>query len=120
MFALLHSIFFAFFPLKRFRGTSPSFVLEEAFWLMLGTVLRCFILFSSLLPPPSGFRVLEFLQGWSWGWPELSEPGAEVGIQPNPNPDLRSWSGVSSDSGTRSWVGVELQPQPRVRSWGWG
>ena len=30
-----HSIFFAFPPLKRFRGTSPSFVLEEAFWLIL-------------------------------------------------------------------------------------
>ena len=79
VFELLHSIFFAFPPLKRFRGTSPSFVLEEAFWLMLGTVL-----FSSLLPPPSGFRVLEFLQGWSWGWPELSEPGVGVGVQPQP------------------------------------
>ena len=42
VFALFHSIFFAFPPLKRFRGTSPSFVLEEAFGLMLATVFELF------------------------------------------------------------------------------
>ena len=54
VFVLFHPIFFAFPPLKRFRGTSPSFVLEKAFLSMLGVcVLVCvstwiFHLFSLL------------------------------------------------------------------------
>ena len=43
--AISSGLLLAFLPLKRFRGTSPSFVLEEAFWLMLGTV---FALFQSI------------------------------------------------------------------------
>ena len=42
VFVLFHPIFFAFPLLKRFRGTSPSFVLEKAFLSMLGVcVLVC-------------------------------------------------------------------------------
>ena len=52
---------------------------------MLATVFELFhSIFLWFLPPPSGFRVLEFPQGWSWGWPELSEPGVGVGVQPQP------------------------------------
>ena len=85
-------------------------MLEKAFWSIFGVCVVSFY-FLRFSPPKaiswdfsffcvggsflvdvgysicvvsSGFRVLEFLQGWSWGWPELSEPGVGVGVQPQP------------------------------------
>ena len=63
VFVLFHPIFFAFPPLKRFRGTSPSFVLEKAFLSMLGVcVLVClstsiFPVISPALNPVTRFRL---------------------------------------------------------------
>ena len=76
-------------------------MLEEAFWLLVdvGQYLRCFILFSSLLPPPSGFRVLEFPKVGVEVGPNSLNLGLGLGFNPNPNPKLQGWGGVSSDSG---------------------
>ena len=121
VFALFHSIFFAFPLLKRFCWTSPSFVLEEAFWLMLDTV---FALFHSIFFAfATSIRIsrVGVPRGWGWGWgstPTLT-PGCGVGVGLAPTPE----PGVG--------VGVEPQPQPRrpelglglapttTRGWGW-
>ena len=68
-------LFSSLFPSKSdFVWTSPSFVLEEAFWLMLGTVFALFHRISRV-GVPSGLEL---------GWLELSEPGIGVGVQSQP------------------------------------
>ena len=84
VFALFHSILFAFALEKRFRDFSPSFVLEEAFWLMLGTV---FALFHSIFFAfATSIRIsrVEVPPGLELGLARVSEPGVGVGVQLQP------------------------------------
>ena len=67
-------------------------MLEEAFWLMLGTV---FALFHPDFACWSSSRV--------GVGPNSLNLGLGLGFNPNPNPGLRGWGGVSPDSGTRGW-----------------
>ena len=60
----IYSIFFAFFPLKRFRLDFFFFCARESI-LVYFWCLRCFILFSSLFPPKSDFVWLLLLCGES-------------------------------------------------------
>ena len=77
--------FSSFSPTKAISWDfSPSFVLEEAFWLMLGTV---FALFHSIFFAfATSIRIsrVEVPPGLELGWPEVSEPGVGVGVQPQP------------------------------------